>query len=80
MRSGGEEQFRATTTDAGVTNSDPTYAPDNSRIAFSANRVAPDNYELYTMNITGQNQERITIQSGNDYHPSWAVPGAFLNP
>ncbi|HEX8219631.1 MAG TPA: DPP IV N-terminal domain-containing protein [Chloroflexia bacterium] len=80
MRQGGEEQFRVTNTDAGVTNSDPTYAPDNSRIAFTSNRVAEDNYELYTMGITGQNQERITIQTGNDTHPSWSVPGAFINP
>lgn len=80
MRQGGEEQFRLTNTDVGVTNSDPTYAPDNSRIAFAANRVANDNYELYSMGITGQNQERITIQTGDDFHPSWSVPGAFLNP
>ncbi|HEY0070674.1 MAG TPA: hypothetical protein VGE04_11975 [Chloroflexia bacterium] len=80
MRQGGEEQFRLTNTDAGISNNDPTYAPDNSRIAFASNRVTNDNYELYTMGITGQNQERITIQTGKDYHPSWSVPGAFLNP
>ncbi|HEX8597954.1 MAG TPA: hypothetical protein VF952_05490 [Chloroflexia bacterium] len=80
MRQGGEEQFRATNTDAAVENLDPYYAPDNSRIVFASNRVTSDNFELYTMTITGQNQERITIQTGKDYHPSWSVPGSFLNP
>lgn len=80
MRQGGEEQFRLTTTSDGVQNADPSYAPDNSRVVFSSNRVAADNYELYVGNIDGSNQERITIQTGKDYHPSWSVPGAFIPP
>jgi Tol biopolymer transport system component len=78
MRSGGEEQFRLTNTPDGTNNADPSYAPDNSKIVFSSNRVAADNAELYTMNVDGSNQERITIQTGNDSHPSWNVPGAFI--
>ena len=51
---------------------DPTFAPDGSRIAFSSERLA-NNLELYVMNNDGSNQERITIQTGPDVHPSWSL-------
>ena len=45
----------------------PAYSPDSSRIVFTSNRIDPANhYELYTMNIDGTNQQRITIQTGVD--------------
>jgi Tol biopolymer transport system component len=73
MRQGGEEQFRLTNN----TFPDfwPSYAPNNSKIVFVSDRGDPafPNTELYTMDITGTNQERITIQQGKDEHPSWGL-------
>jgi WD40-like Beta Propeller Repeat len=71
MRSGGEEQFRLTN-DPGH-DYWPSYAPDNSRIVFTSNRLDSSNYELYTMNIDGTNQQRITIQTGVDDHANWGL-------
>jgi Tol biopolymer transport system component len=73
MRPGGEEQFRLTNN----TFPDywPAYAPNNSKIVFVSDRGDPafPNTELYTMDITGANQERITIQQNRDEHPSWGL-------
>jgi Tol biopolymer transport system component len=72
MRQGGEEQFRLTNN----TTPDywPAYAPNNSKIVFVADKdPALSNTELYTMNIDGSTQERITIQPDKDEHPSWGL-------
>ncbi|MFL5735563.1 MAG: TolB family protein, partial [Chloroflexia bacterium] len=58
MRPGGEEQTRITNNT--YNDWDPAYAPDNSRLVFSSERVA-GNLELYTMKIDGTEVERITI-------------------
>lgn len=73
MRSGGEEPFRLTNNPG--KDHWPAYAPNNTRIVFSSDRLDPTNFELYTMNIDGSAQERITIQAGLDDHPSWGVQG-----
>ena len=73
MRQGGEEQFRLTNN----TFPDfwPAYAPNNSKIVFVSDRGDPafPNTELYTMNIDGSNQERITIHQALEDHPSWGL-------
>ncbi|MEP6775356.1 MAG: hypothetical protein ABJA50_07145, partial [Chloroflexota bacterium] len=71
MRPGGEEQFRLTN-DPGQ-DYWPAYSPDSSRIVFTSNRIDPNNYELYTMNIDGTNQQRITIVTGVDDHAVWGI-------
>src|SRR5688500_2559161 len=67
---GGQEPTRLTNNE--FPDWDPVFAPDGSRIAFSSERLA-GNLELYVMNNDGSNQERITIQSGPDVHPSWSI-------
>jgi len=71
MRQGGEEQTRLTNNT--FNEWDPAYAPDSSKIVYSTDRWGETNLELYTMNIDGSNQERITLQEGKDQHPSWKV-------
>ena len=71
MRQGGEEQFRLTNNTAN--DFWPAYAPNSSKIVFSSNRLDVGNYELYTMNVDGGSQERITIQAGLDDHPNWGI-------
>jgi len=70
MRPGGEEQTRITNNT--YPDWDPAYAPDNSRIVYSSERIT-GNLELYIMKIDGTDSERITISSGDDYHPAWKV-------
>ena len=70
MRQGGEEQTRLTNNT--WDDWDPAYAPDSSKIVFSSAQFA-DNLELYTMNIDGSNQQRVTIANNQDRHPSWKV-------
>jgi len=70
MRTGGEEQTRITTN--AFPDWDPSYAPDDSRIVFSSDRSG-GNLELYIMGINGENQEKITIQTGVDNHPDWGL-------
>ncbi len=70
MRTGGEEQTRLTTND--FADWDPAYAPDDSRIVFSSERSTA-NLELYIMGISGENQEKITIEAAPDNHPNWGI-------
>jgi len=78
MRQGGEEQFRVTN-NAGNDFS-PSYAPNNNKIVFTSNRLDAANYELYTTNVDGTNQERITIQAGLDDHGYWGVQSIAGSP
>jgi len=73
MRSGGEEQFRLTNN--AFPDFWPSYAPNNSKIVFTSDRGDPafPNTELYTMNIDGTGQERITIEQTNDDHANWGL-------
>ncbi len=71
MRPGGEEQTRLTNNN--WDDWDPAYAPDSSRIVFTAAPLDPNNLDLYLMNIDGTLQFRITTATGNDVHPSWAI-------
>jgi Tol biopolymer transport system component len=72
MRQGGEEQFRLTNN----TFDDfwPAYSPNSSKIVYTENRdTSLPNFELYTANIDGSAQERITIRQGPDDHPVWGL-------
>jgi Tol biopolymer transport system component len=71
MGSGGQDQTRLTSNTAD--DWDSAFSPDGTRIVFSSARVAADNLELYIMSVDGSNQERITIQTGIDTHPSWSI-------
>lgn len=69
MRAGGEEQTRLTNTPGKEW--DPSYAPDDSKIVFGSDRVG--NLELYTMDINGANQDKITLDEHIDNHPDWGL-------
>ncbi len=71
MRPGGEEQTRLTNNS--WEDWDPSYAPDDSHIVFSASPLDPANLDLYIMNTDGSNQQRISIAQGKDIHASWKI-------
>ncbi len=53
-------------------------SPDGSKVAFSSDRDAPGNtYELYSMNVDGSNQTRLTTSNAtaNNAFPKWSNDG-----
>jgi Tol biopolymer transport system component len=51
---------------------EPSWSPDGSKIAFSSNRVALNNIEIYSMNPDGSNQTQLANLSGNERGPTWS--------
>ena len=49
-------------------NENPHFAPDGKHIVFSSNRLGPR--EIFTMDITGRNQRRVT-RTGGSSNPDW---------
>ncbi len=50
-------------------NSQPSWSPDGTRIAFTSRRDG--NSEIYVMNADGSEQTRLTNDPGEDTHPAW---------
>ena len=59
----------------------PSWSPNGKRIAFSARREGHfENdfgitYEIYLMDTDGGNEQRLTENRNNDWHPSWSPDG-----
>ena len=59
----------------------PAWSPDGERIAFSARREGhvvhnlDITYEIYVMDADGKNQQRLTENRNNDWHPEWSPDG-----
>jgi len=53
--------------------SDPTFSPDGSKIAFASNRDG--DYEIFVMDASGANPTQLTFNTAGDYRPDWqALP------
>jgi len=52
-----------------VTEYNPEWSPDGSKIAFQSDRDGDT--EIYTMNADGSSQTRLTNSPGNDLVPDW---------
>ncbi len=61
----------------------PSVSPDGKTIAFSTDRDdhhtdGPGTSDIWTMNIDGSNQTRITTHSGDDLTPDWSPDGSRI--
>ncbi len=54
----------------------PSISPDGQTIAFMSKRDG--NWEIYTIDIDGQNPQRLTNDPGNDGLPTWSPDGELL--
>jgi Tol biopolymer transport system component len=49
---------------------------DRGRIVFQSNRDG--NFEIYTMNLDGSDQRRVTRSPSNDFSPCWSPDGQWI--
>ena len=60
----------------GCNNPTQDYNPVQGKIAFVSNRDG--NYELYSMDLDGNNQKRLTNNENSDFAPRWSPDGQSL--
>ncbi len=56
----------------------PSISPDGKKIAYTArtiDTVNGNNFDIYVVDINGENKRQITFHPGNDYCPEWANDG-----
>ena len=49
------------------------WSPNGTRIIYSSNKTG--NYEIYTSNLEGGDEQRLTDTSANEAYPSWSPDG-----
>ena len=86
MNSDGTEQKRLTT--ATSYDYSPTWSPDGTKLAFISNReiisttnsngVSKISYKIYTMNVDGTEQKKISESSVDDEAPKWSPDGGRI--
>ncbi len=57
----------------GAGGTDPSWSPDGTRIAFSSYRDG--NYEIYTMDVNGNDVQRLTYTYWAEAEPAWSPDG-----
>ncbi|MCY4381182.1 MAG: hypothetical protein OXC40_06415 [Proteobacteria bacterium] len=57
---------------AGWYNGNPAFSRDSEKIAFAGYDKEIDRFDIFTMNRSGRNLERLTLKSGDNESPSWS--------
>ena len=70
MHADGSNQAKLTNApDNSVSNRNPAWSPDSSKIAFASNRNG--DYDIYVINTDGSNPVDLTQNNAGDYRPVW---------
>lgn len=56
----------------------PTYSQDYEHVAFTSNRVSPQNWEIYIAKADGSEVQRITWNTANEINPVWGPVGKII--
>lgn len=54
----------------------PTWSPDSRSIAFMSRRDG--NYEIYSINLDGKQEQRLTDTPQDDRNPAWSPDGSII--
>lgn len=75
----GGNVVQLTQTGGGISNLQPSWSPDGTRVTFSSNRIGGD-YEIYTAGISAAETDvvQLTNNSINDTGPSWSPDGTRI--
>lgn len=57
---------------AGWYNGNPAFSQDSRKLAFAGYDKEIDRFDIFLMDVHGQNLERLTLKSGDNESPSWA--------
>jgi Tol biopolymer transport system component len=57
---------------------DPSFSPDGSRVAFSWNGPAQQNFDIYTKAIGSERSVRLTTDPAEDAAPAWSPDGRWI--
>ena len=56
----------------------PTWSPDEFQIAFRSDILHEGNWDIYLIDIDGQNLKRLTTNRGDDHYPAWSPDGTEI--
>ena len=77
MNADGREQTRLTDGNPKVEDKQPALSPDGTRIAFSSDRDGRS-FNLYAMDIDGQNVQQLTNNNAHESSPAWSPDGTRI--
>ena len=56
----------------------PTWSPDGLQIAFRSDILHVGNWDIYLIDIDGQNLKRLTTNRQEDHYPAWSPDGSEI--
>lgn len=75
MNANGSQPVRLT---SGAISYDPTWSPDETKVAFSRLTSGTDNYEIFVIGATGTGQTQLTSNGATNFWPDWSPDGAHI--
>ncbi|MCE5294819.1 MAG: hypothetical protein LLF94_09450 [Chlamydiales bacterium] len=77
MDADGTNLFRVTNTD-NCYNGGPFFSPDDTTIVFRADRESPNDLQIYTIGVDGQNEKKHTYNDAVNWAPYWHPNGKVI--